>query len=56
MRRVDNRTVMLTQQELDADERFNELLDDGLNIADAADRVLDEFPGLSSEFAEWLSK
>jgi hypothetical protein len=53
--RIDDRTVELTDRELNATIRFERLLDRGSSIPDAINRVQSIHPNLSREFYAWLS-
>ena len=64
MKRIDERTVELTKREEYLSEKFNEELDNGLNIPDALKRVKDaadaaeSIGGIGSTdpaFWEWLA-
>lgn len=56
MQRIDDRTVELTDEEMEASEAFDELLDRGLGIVDAANRVAKDYPDLDPEFWAWLQQ
>jgi len=54
VKRLDERTVSLTDDELDAYEAFHHLLDEGWSIAEAKARVRPDWSQLSDEFWQWL--
>lgn len=54
MRRVDNRTVILTEEENQISELFEQHLDDGHSIEKAVSLCEEEWSGMSPEFVEWL--
>lgn len=57
MRRIDARTVELdSAAERTAHRLFEDLLEVGSNIPDAVERVKADYPDLSPEFYDWLSK
>jgi hypothetical protein len=59
MKRLDDRTVELTEPEVVASDRFNEYLDEGYGIPEAANLALNEMQVTtdhpSAEFIEYLS-
>lgn len=55
MDRIDNRTVALTERESLAHEGFNELLEEGSGILDAARRTRSAFTDLSDDFWDWIT-
>ena len=57
MKRIDERTVELTDREHDAEEYFEDLLDEGYGIHDAANvtKMHGGFADLSDDFYEWLT-
>ena len=55
MRRIDNRTVELTDREQEASDFWNECLDHGDDILTAVETTALRFPGLPAEFLDYLS-
>ena len=54
MRRIDRRTVELTEAEVKAADHFNSLLDEGLPIVEAAYLTEVQYPGLDDKFYRYL--
>ena len=53
MKIIDTRTVELTSHEVDALDRFEELLDEGFSLSEAVEELLIE-QHLSKDFINWL--
>src|SRR3954451_3364279 len=54
MKIVNNKTVVLTDDEARLQERFEELLSSGLGIASAANRIREQNRGIDPAFYRWL--
>jgi hypothetical protein len=54
MKIVNNKTVVLTDNEARLQERFEELLSSGLGIASAANRIREQNRGIDPAFYRWL--
>lgn len=55
MRRIDDRTVELTDREMAASITFEELLDQGHSIGDALPLLTSRYPRLSRHFLDYLA-
>ena len=54
MKRIDARTVILTDHERHAADRFSELLDEGHGMNRAVQLLFPQYPDVSAEFLAWL--
>lgn len=55
MKRIDERTIEMTDKEMEVWEVFNQILDEGHGIADAAKYAVSAMPKPSPAFVEYLS-
>jgi hypothetical protein len=54
MIRIDDRTVELTNKEVLASNCFENFLDRGMGVIEAAEKVQLTWPSLDPEFINWL--